>query len=208
MKLYGSTRSPFARKAAIVAHEAGLWPRLAFVPVEIPTSTPAPEWRAANPLIKLPTLTLTDGTAIFDSPVICEYLAAHGRSVGLYPANGAARWHALTRQGLADGLLDILLLWRAEMRRPEAARQQVLFVTWTQRREGALDRCERDAATASDALTIGDIAAGVLLDYLDFRFPDLNWRAGRPALTAWHERTAARPSFRATPFDVETWTAP
>jgi glutathione S-transferase len=115
----------------------------------------------------------------------------------------------LTRQALADGLLDMLLLWRAELRRPEASRQQGLIATWTERREAALDRCETDAAAhAPAAPDIGDIAVGVLLDYLDFRFPELGWRATRPALTEWRKRLAERASFRATQFCAAWTTAP
>jgi len=205
MRLYGSTRSPFARKAAIVALEAGVWPRIEFIQIEMPQLKPDLRLRAANPLMKLPTFVADDGTAIFDSPVICEFLSSLGAR-SLFPPEGEARWRALTRQALADGLLDLLVLWRAELRRPEAARQEKLFDTWTYRRDAALDRCEADAAAgASGAFDIGDVAIGVMLDYLDFRFPDLDWRGARPALAGWRERIATRPSFRATPFEADTW---
>lgn len=205
MRLYGSTRSPFARKAAIVAHEASLWRRLDFVEVQVP-GPPNLEHRAANPLAKLPTLVRDDGATMLDSAVICEYFAGLG-AASLFP-DGEARWRALTRQALADGLLDMLLLWRAELRRPQAEQQQSLINVWTERRDATLDRCELDAAKhALEEPTIGDVAVGVLLDYLAFRFPEFGWRDTRPALSDLQTRLGQRASFRATPF-CGPWTAP
>lgn len=200
--MFGSSRSPFARKAAIVALEAGLRERLEFIDVPIPAPTPNAALAAANPLRKLPTLVVEGGVALFDSPVICEYLAAQG-AAHLFPVGGPPRWRALTRQALADGLLDMLLLWRAEMRRPEPERNAALFATWAQRRDGALDRCEAEAGVG--ALDIGDIAIGVLLSYLDFRFPEFDWRAGRPRLADWQAAIERRPSFAQTPFGADAW---
>lgn len=202
MRLYGSTRSPFARKAAIVAHEAGLWPRIEFIEIEVP-GAPNLEHRAANPLAKLPTLLTDDGAAVLDSAVICEYFAALG-APALVPEQGPARWRALTRQALADGLLDLLLQWRAELRRPEAARQEQLIAAWAQRRDATLDRLDGEAASAP-TLDIGDIAVAVLLDYLGFRFPEFDWRRTRTGLSRWRDRVVARPSFQATEF-CEPWT--
>ena len=196
MKLFGSTRSPFVRKAAIVAHEADVWGDIDFVEIEIPAPAPNEAHRAANPLMKLPTLVLADGAAIYDSPVICAYLDG-----GLFPDAGPARWRALTRAGLADGLLDMMLLWRAELRRPEVHRQTSLFATWEKRREAALDRMAEEIGEGFD---IGDVATGVALDYLDYRFEGLDWRAARPALAAWHRTFVERPSVKATKFG-ESW---
>ena len=201
MKLYGSTRSPFARKAAIVAHEAGLWPSIDFVEIQVP-GAPNLEHRTANPLAKLPTLVTDDGATILDSAVICEFFAALG-APALFPSPSPARWRALTRQALSDGLLDILLQWRAELRRPEAAQQPNLIASWSERRDATLDLLELQADVSS-SLDIGDISIGVLLDYLGFRFPEFDWRSARPKLAGWHEVIVERPSFCATVF-CEPW---
>lgn len=201
MRLYGSTRSPFARKAAIVAHEAGLWARIDFVEIQVP-GAPNLEHRAANPLAKLPTLVTDEGAVILDSAVICEYFASLG-APALFSSDPPARWRALTRQAMADGLLDLLLQWRAELRRPDVAQQASLIATWTERRGATLDLLESQVKSSSP-LDIGDITIGVLLDYLGFRFPEFDWRSIRPKLAAWHDEITARPSFCATVF-CEPW---
>jgi glutathione S-transferase len=199
--LYGSTRSPFARKAALVAHEAGLWPNIAFVEIEIPAAQPNADWRAANPLTKLPTLVTEDAAAIFDSHVICEYFDARGKA-GLFPPVGDARWRALTRQALGDGLLEVLLQWRAELRRPEDLRMATLLAASRARLDAVLDHWDID--TIHNSFDIGDLTTGVALCYLDFRFPELDWRQGRSSLAAWHKTFLKRPSVAATPFG-EVW---
>jgi len=199
--LFGSTRSPFARKAAIAAHEAGLWPSIAFVEIEIPSAQPNADWRAANPLTKLPTLVTEDGQAIFDSHVICEYFDAVGKA-GLFPPVGDSRWRALTRQALGDGLLETLLQWRAELRRPEEIRLPTLLAASRARLDAVLDHWEDDNAHAT--FDIGDLTTGIALCYLDFRFPEIDWRQGRLGLAAWHKTFLKRPSAAATPFG-EAW---
>src|SRR3546814_1615843 len=105
MTLFWSSRSPFARKVVMVAHETGLHDRVALIPLPIPSPVPCVELHRANPIAKLPTLIADDGTAIADSPVICEYLDHLGGG-SLFPVPGPARWRALGRQALADGLMD------------------------------------------------------------------------------------------------------
>ncbi|HWL47041.1 MAG TPA: glutathione S-transferase N-terminal domain-containing protein [Sphingomonadaceae bacterium] len=198
MKLFWSSRSPFARKVVVVAHEAGLADRIERIAVPIPS--PAPALHRANPIAKLPTLITDDGTALADSPVICEYLDDVG-GAGLFPAPGPSRWRALGRQALADGVLDQLLLWRAELRRPEPCRAAALLASFAARLDAALVRLEEHAAAAhGDGVDIGDLAVGVMLAYLDFRFPERDWRRGRPALAEAQARFSARPSAIATAF--------
>src|SRR5687767_11756285 len=95
MKLYSTALSPYARKVAIVAHEHRIFERIELVPTKL--TPPNAELMQHNPLNKVPTLVLDDGTALYDSIVICEYLDSVGPGPKLFPANGAARWDALRR---------------------------------------------------------------------------------------------------------------
>lgn len=197
MKLIYSTASPYARKVLVVAHEVGLASK-----IEVETASAHPvdrnaKLRAQNPLAQIPTLILDDGTALYDSRVICEYLDAKGG--GSLFGEGAARWPILVEQALADGLLGAALLARYEVAaRPETLR----WDGWLDGQMGkiidALDSFEAAAGSSSDRADIGTITVGCALGYLDLRFGDLGWRTGRPKLSAWFERFAARPSMVAT----------
>src|SRR5262249_47071842 len=114
MKLHWSPRSPFVRKVMIVAHERGLIDRLNCVRTVAAMTTPHAELMRDNPLSKIPTLVLDDGTVLYDSPVICEYLDALDRQPQLFPIEREARMRALRRQALGDGYLDLLVLARNE----------------------------------------------------------------------------------------------
>src|SRR5215831_13441620 len=114
MKLHWSPRSPFVRKVMIVAHERGLVDRLTCARTVAAMTTPHPELMRDNPLSKIPTLVLDDGTALYDSPVICEYLDALDGKPQLFPPDGKRRILALRRQALGDGYLDLLVLTRNE----------------------------------------------------------------------------------------------
>lgn len=197
MKLFFSPASPYVRKCMVVAHEAGLADRIEQLPSAANPVNRDQAVVAANPLGKVPTLVTDAGEAMYDSRVICEYLDAQGGGK-LFPA-GAARWQALTLQALADGLLDAALLIRYEGNaRPEALR----WADWTrgqmEKISSALARFEESAPALADRLDIGAISAGCALGYLDFRFPQLDWRAGHPATAAWFARFNERPSMQAT----------
>ena len=105
MKLYFSPNSPYARKARIIAHELNLANRVETIAVSLPADA---KFREVNPLGKIPALVLDDSTAIFDSPVICEYLDTLGNGT-FFPREGASRWRALTLQALGDGLADAVV---------------------------------------------------------------------------------------------------
>ncbi|MGD9811249.1 MAG: glutathione S-transferase family protein [Sphingobium sp.] len=197
MRMFWSPRSPFARKAMVVAHEAGLADRIEIIRIDIPQREPNPDLAAASPLQKLPTLVTDEGQTIIDSPVICEYLDGLGKA-GLYP-QGAERWRALSFQALGDELLTIMLQWRAELRRPEENRSAPLLANFAARLDRSLDWLEAQSWEAGP-VTIGDITIGVMLSYLDFRFPEREWRKGRDRLARQQADREQRPSFIATPF--------
>ena len=116
MKLHWSPKSPYVRKVMVCAHELGLLERLELVRSVAAMQKPNAQLMRDNPLSKIPTLVLDDGTTLFDSVVICEYLndLADG---SLFPVQGAAKWRALRWHALGDGLLDALILWRNERER-------------------------------------------------------------------------------------------
>lgn len=199
MKLHWSPRSPFVRKVMIVAHERGLVDRLDCVRTVAAATRPHPELMRDNPLSKIPTLVLEDGTAVYDSPVICEYLDGLAPPPRLFPAEPGARLTALRQQALGDGFLDLLVLWRGELMRPREIQSSAHLASFAARTDATLANLEAEAPTlAQSAYTIGHAAIGCALAYLDFRFPDLNWRNGRPRLAAWHKTFDDRPSSRAT----------
>ena len=196
MKLRYAATSPYVRKVTVLLHETGQFGDVELVPTNV--WDPATDVAGDNPLGKVPALILDDGTVLFDSPVICEYLDAQHDGETLLPAPGPERWAALRLQALADGGLDALLLRRMEGLRETAQQSE----TWIAHQVHAVDRIfdalEREAATLNDALTIGTITVGCLLGYRDFRFGADGWRNRWPKLAAWYETFAQRPSMQAT----------
>src|SRR4029079_17212541 len=133
----------------------------------------------------------------------CEYLDSLHRGAKLIPQAPAARWQALRWHALGDNLLDNSLLWRNERLRPQAQQSPETLAAYDAKARSALDALEGEAAAlGTTAVGIGHVAIAVSLGYLDFRFPDLSWRGGRPKIAAWHAVFAQRPSFRnTTPVD-------
>ena len=195
MKLYCSPTSPYARKVRIVAAERGL-----AAAIEEITATPFenPVVAAANPLSKIPALMLDDGSALYDSPVICEYLDSLGAGPRLIPDRGEARWATLRLQALADGVLDAAFSSVMETRRPEAQRSQEWLTRWRAGIARAVTAAGVEPARTSAELNLGQITLACALGYLDFRHPDIDWRRAAPELAPWFETWAARPSFAAT----------
>ena len=197
MKLHWSPRSPFVRKVMIAAHELGLAERITCVRTVAATTKPHAGLMADNPLSKIPTLVLDDGTVLYDSPVICEYLDGLSQGTKIFPADPKARLTALRRQALGDGMLDFLLLLRNERERAHVS--DVHVATYTTKKQAVLAAFEREAdELAASAFDIGHIGIGCALCYLDFRFADEGWRGGHPRIARWHAQFRARPSVRAT----------
>jgi glutathione S-transferase len=197
VKLHWSPRSPFVRKVMIVAHERGLIDRLNCVRTVAAMTAPHAELMRDNPLSKIPTLVLDDGTVLYDSPVICEYLDELDGKPQLFPRDRGPRLVALRRQALGDGFLDLLVLARNERLREQPS--QVHLRSTAVRSAAVLDSLEREAqALMTSAFDIGHIAIGCALSYLDFRFAEQDWRQSHPSLARWHAGFAARPSVEAT----------
>jgi len=198
LKLFYSATSPFVRKVVVAAIELGLRERIELLPAKAHVIERDRTVVEKNPLGQVPTFMADDGTVLYDSRVIIEYLNALGDG-HLIPRGGAARWNALVEQSLADGILDAALLVRYETAlRPENLR-------WSDWTAGLLDKVncgladlETRAAKFGDRVDLGTIGFGCALGYLDFRFPTLGWRDTRPTATGWFARFGDRKSMAAT----------
>jgi len=184
----------------IAANHIGVADQLTCVRTVVSTFKPAEELFTDNPLNKLPTLVLDDGSALFDSRVICEYLDTLHDGAKLYPSDGTERFKTLRHQALGDGMLDICLIRLAERLKPEEQRNAAIIASNERKASEAVKRLENEAdILAARPFDIGHIAVGTALGYLDFRFQDDAWRDENPRLTAWHEDFNNRPSVLACP---------
>lgn len=199
MKLHWSPRSPFVRKVMIVLHEKGLTGRVERIrTVAMMTAIPKTDLLRDNPLGKIPALVLDDGTTLFDSRVICEYLDGVGEGGALLPAAFELRIECLRWQALGDGVTDILLLWRVEQGRGHGINQMVSD-GFDAKVRAAMARLDAEASILeSRPFGLGHISIVCMLAQLDFRFPDCGWRAAYPALAKWSDQSRLRPSFLAT----------
>ena len=199
MKLYYAAASPFVRKVLVSAIELGLEDQVERIDVHTTPVEPNPLLRDANPVLKIPALALDDGTMLYDSAVICDYLDSEAGGHRLIPESGAERWRVKRQEALADGLLDAAVLTRYEMAvRPEELRWDTWIASQKDKVTSALGQMEKEADTVRDTVNLATIAFGCALGYLDFRFGDDNWRGGHPKLATWFGTFGARPSMQAS----------
>ncbi len=182
MKLHYSPASPYVRKVMACAIARGLDGRIEKVATN-PHVSPA-ELLADNPLSKVPALVADDGTAIYDSPVICEYLDTLGDAAPLFPPTGsAARLSAQIMHAAADGILDAAVARRLQMGHPQDDGRKAFDARQKAAIDRALDVLEK--APPKGLSDIGAIAVACALGYLDFRFGHEPWRDTHPKLAAW-----------------------
>jgi glutathione S-transferase len=194
VKLFYAPTSPYARKVLACVITRGLGSRIEKLLCN-PNDSP-PELLRYNPLSKVPCLVTDDDVALFDSPVICEYLDSRGEALPLFPAHGPARWRALKLQAMGDGILDASVPRRWEMLKPAEEGR----TAWIARQKAAVDRT-LDALETDPPhrmLDIGSIAVSCALGYLDFRFAAEPWRPAHPKLAAWFEAFAENPGIALT----------
>jgi glutathione S-transferase len=197
--LHWSPRSPFVRKVMVAAHELGLADRLTLRRTVVQMTEPNLDLLPDNPLSRIPTLVLEDGTVLIDSGVICEYLDALAGGGRIIPAAGPERWVELSRHALASGLLEILILWRNERNKPAEKQTAAWLTSFDTKTHAALAKFERSIVpVGAGPLGLSSIALGCCLSYLDFRFDDQPWRSDYPSLAAWHAEFCQRPSAKAT----------
>jgi glutathione S-transferase len=202
MQLLYQTHSPYARKALVFAHEAGLADRIEVIPQETSPTLRNDRVFAANPLGKVPALILEDGVRLFDSDVICAFLDTRHDGPKLIP-EGEARWPALRLQALAQGISEagIAIRWET-VRRPEALRYPLLRDGYVAKLMESYDWLEREM-DCGGPVNVGHIALATALSWLEFRrLP--SFRPSGPRLSAWLDRFEARPSMRATPLAGDT----
>lgn len=195
MKLHGSKTSPYVRKVRIVMIEKRI--DADFVEDNV--------WGADtrvtqhNPLTKVPVLVLDDGTALYDSRVIVEYLDGITPVSRLIPDGGRERALVKRWEALGDGIGDAGIAMFLERKRGQDAQDK----DWIARQRGKVDA--GIAAAARDlgdreychglSLSLGDISLGCSLLWLEFRLPEIDWRANHPALKKWIARLETMPSF-------------
>lgn len=197
MKLIASLTSPYARKIRVILAEKQL-------PFELEVDIP---WNADsrvpdyNPLGKVPALVADDGRVWFDSPVVATYLETQG-GLALLPTEPLAALVVRQSEALADGILDAAVTHFLEAKRPLDHQDAATLARQMGKIQRGLTALEERArggeGVNGPALSLGDVAAGCLLGYLDFRFPGLDWRATCPTLAALAQGLFARESFATT----------
>jgi glutathione S-transferase len=203
MKLYYQTHSPFARKALVFAHEAGIADRLTVLHQETSPTHKNPDVFVENPLGKVPVLIRPGLPAIFDSDVICAYFDTLHEGRRLIPVEGEERWQALRVQAAAQGMAEagIQVRWET-VRRPEALRYAPLRDGYIEKLHSSYDWLEKELDVDAP-VHVGHVALATAMSWLEFRqLPD--FRRGRPRLTAWFDGFATRVSMKRTPLSGET----
>src|SRR5690242_6439888 len=195
MKLFGVDASPYVRKVRIVLEEK----RIPYEYVRARASVPGSPVPQYNPLAKVPVLVTDSGKAIYDSPVIVEYLDGLVREPALLPTPLEQRIDVKRWEALGDGVTDAVVLVSHD-------RDKVQTAEWHQRQRLKIERglaamaLELGERTFSygDTFSLADIAAGYAVGYMDLVLPDIDWRATHPNLARLAERLAQRDSFRKT----------
>ena len=201
MKLLGSTSSPYVRKVRVVLAEKKL--ECAFVIEDVwGTDTTISE---SNPLGKVPCLIMEGAEALFDSRVIVEYLDTLSPVGKLIPSVGRERAEIKTWEALADGLMDAAILARLEATwtgRTKAQRSQA----WIDRQMAKVNATVKAMSNGLGEkpfcggihFSLADVAVGCALGYLDFRFPQVDWRTDNPNLVRLNDKLMQRASFADT----------
>jgi glutathione S-transferase len=196
MILRSAPASPFGRKVKVAALVLGL---VRDIEIRVADTMDAQDpLRAQNPLGKIPTLILEDGTTLYDSRVIIEYLDDRAGG-GIVLPRGASRWTILRGQALADGIMDAAILQVYENRFREENRREA---RWVEHQAGKVARglsaFEAAPPEISQRPDIAAIGLACTLGYLDFRFAG-RWREEHRGLVAWFEAfSAALPGFADT----------
>ena len=196
MKLMYAPPSPFARKVRVASIELGLTDEIELVFTEVVPGKPNQAYaKDYNPLRKIPALETEDGTVIFDSTVICEYLNTRAGGT-LIPAGGDDRIRVLTQHALAQGMCEAAVLIRYEtFLRPEESRWQTWVDDQWDKIWKGLEWFEGDPGNLEEPVNLAQLCLGCLLGYLEFRFADSDWRGDLPNLATWYDLLAERDSF-------------
>ena len=197
MKLVYASASPFVRKVRVVLAETGQADDVELLNVATtPVSTPE-EVSAANPAGKIPALIRSDGPAIYDSRVICQYLNDRAGG-GLYP--DSSRWEVMTLEATADAIMDaaVLMVYEHRIRPPQFVYPEWEEAQWAKVARAVKAVNDRWMAHLAGPLNMGHIAVACALGYLDFRHSGRNWRKGCDALDDWYAVFSERDSMKDT----------
>lgn len=196
MKLHWSPKSPYVRKVMICMNELQLDGKIELVRSVAAMLKPNADIMKDNPLSKIPTLVLDDGSSLFDSSVICQYLNELGKGT-LFPSEGTSKWQSLRWQALGDGMTDALILWRNEREREFP--NPVLMDAFDLKVRSALAMLDAEVSDLkSSPFSIGLISLCCSLGYLDYRFDAFGWRTHAPALSDWYASMLKRTSIQST----------
>lgn len=195
MKLIGSLTSPYVRKTRIVLAEK----RIEYdMEVDVPWSedTQVPQF---NPLGKVPVLVMDDGSTLFDSRVIVEYLDMLTPVSRLIPEATRPRTQVKRWEALADGVCDAAATVFLERKRPQEQQSQDWIVRQEQKIFRALEAMSEELGDkpwcTGEFYTLADVSVGCALGYLALRFPEIAWREAHPNLEKLADKLAAKPSF-------------
>jgi len=199
MKLIGSVTSAYVRKARVVLAEKKLDYQFELENVWAPETKIA----SSNPLGKVPCLVMEDGSAMYDSRVIAEYLDTLTPVCKLLPANSRDRANVKVWEALADGVLDAAVLAYLERTwRPAEQQSQAWFDRQMGKVHGGLAVMSENLGEQPFCMgihyTLADVAVGCTLGWLSFRFPDIDWRSAYPNLARLFDKLSERPSFKDT----------
>jgi glutathione S-transferase len=201
MRLLYSAGSPFARMVRIALLETGLDARV--TKRELTRArlySPESDVLEMNPIGRVPTLELDDGTILTESKLILDYIDALNPGPKLLPRDGSDGWRTLAEMGQALGLLEGIVTWMRALLAPEPQRAIEAIARESVRVNRAADALEDAIAHGAYAgrLNAAQIVLGTALGLAEPRLPVWQWREGRHTLSGWYAAIAARASFRTT----------
>jgi glutathione S-transferase len=200
MKLFSRPASPFVRKVRVMARDIGLVDQIDEIILASPEEMYA-EMPKYNPLGKIPALILGDGTVLYESKVICEYLDSLHDGEKFFPSELSIRWKTLLLQGLADGIGEaIITAWMNKFNRPEKFVYEPAISFQLEKVERGILEINRQVGDFNKLGKIGPLSVACTIGYLDFRFPDLGWRDQNQELAKWYLTFCELPSMKATEF--------
>jgi glutathione S-transferase len=200
MKLFSRPASPFVRKVRVMARDIGIVDQIDEIMLASPKEMYA-EMPKYNPLGKIPALILDDGTVLYESKVICEYLDSLHEGKKFFPTELNIRWKTLLLQGLADGIGEaIITASMNKFNRPEKFVYEPAISFQLEKVERGLLEINGQVGDFNKLGRIGPLSVACTIGYLDFRFPDLGWKDQNQELAKWYLTFCELPSMRATEF--------
>jgi glutathione S-transferase len=186
-------RSVFSRKCVMIVHEKDMFEQVSLQNVDLygDNTDLVPD----NPLRKVPALRLDDGTTLFDSPVISEYLDCLDGKPLFHPQDGKERFQALRLQALADGLTEAPQAHSKEVNRPARYMSDALVTKYETAQKRIVGWLEVHFDWLDGPLNIGGLSLACALDYMEDRGPAFDWRSEHKRLAAWYGDIERQPFF-------------